>query len=72
MISSKCAHYEELREAALSVAKEFPGLSASAFYEEVRGRFYPRPDEYDMRGLVMKLVSLGELVYGDGWKVRLP
>ena len=71
-MKTPCPDFWLLREAALAVAKEFPGLSASAFFEEVRGRFYPRPDEFDIRGLALRLVADGELIYDGNWKVRLP
>lgn len=65
-------NYEALKAAALRVAARFPELSASAFFEEVRGEFYPRPDEFDMRGLVLELVSTGDLRYTNDWRVALP
>lgn len=61
--------YEELRKLCLKVVKKFPGLSASAFFEEVRIRLSPRPDEHDMRAAVLRLVSDGILKYTSDWTV---
>lgn len=63
--------YPLLRSEALEVAKQFPNLSASAFFEELRGRFYPRPDEYDMRALVLRLVSDRDLEYTINHQIKL-
>lgn len=57
---------------ALIVAKEFPGLCASAFAEELRWRVYPRPDESDILDLILHMVCDGQLIYYENWKVRLP
>jgi hypothetical protein len=67
--TGKVQEYEALKKVCLEVVTEFPGLSASAFFEEVRGRIYPRPDEYDMRGAVLMLVGDGVLDYTKDWKV---
>jgi hypothetical protein len=67
--SGKIEEYNALKKVCLAVVKQFPGLCASAFFEEVRGRIYPRPDKYDMRGAVLMLVGDGVLKYTNDWKV---
>jgi hypothetical protein len=67
--SGKTREYEALKKVCLTVVDQFPGLSASAFFEEVRGRIYPRPDEFDMRGVVLRLVSEDVLKYTNDWKM---
>lgn len=69
--SHPCPAYEDLKKVALEVAKQFPRLSASGFFEEVRSNFYPRPDDCDMRALLLRLVTEGELRYTHDWKVEL-
>jgi hypothetical protein len=62
--------YRLLRPAALQVAKRWPELSAGAFWEEVRSMFWPRPDEIEMKALVLRMVSEGDLEYTLDWRVR--